>query len=97
MKKRLYCLLALLTVSVAAGCSVNQPDDTDNAPTENASESLSRYDEVLSEAEASADGWSDTCVLGEDNWLIYYAKDGRETSVYRSEDGTDWSLDSTNK
>lgn len=88
MKKGLYCLLALLTVSVAAGCSVNQPDNTDNTTTENASESLSRYDEVLSEAEASADGWSDSCALGEDSWLIYYAKDGETLRIVQTE-GTD--------
>lgn len=85
MKKGLYCLLALLTVSAAAGCSVNQPDNT---TTESASESLSRYDEVLSEAEDSADGWSDSCVLGEDNWFIYYAKDG-ETLCIAQTKGTD--------
>jgi len=88
MKKGLYCLLALLTVSAAAGCSVNQPDNTDNPTTESASESLSRYEEILSEVEDSADGWSDSCALGEDSWLIYYAKDGETLRIVQTK-GTD--------
>lgn len=165
MKKGLYCLLALLTVLVAAGCSVNQ-DNTDNTTTENASESLSRYDEILREAEDSADGWNSyelaavpdirnyptdmafsdesTGIITTDyhgydqyayqtvdggnswngltmddfseevisyiegdriewengQWALTISKvplDGRETSVCRSENGMDWSLDTTNK
>lgn len=85
MKKAVYCLLALLTVSAVSGCSVNQPDD---ASAESASKSHSRYEEVLSEAEDSADGWSDSCALGEDNWLIYYAKDGETLRIVQTK-GTD--------